>query len=90
MNKREEIHNKIAQCIKNITMGKINKINNFDKIEEDLGIDSMGITEMLFTLEDLFKIEISDDDLSGIKIVDDIIDLIITKYDMAEKMNPVM
>ena len=90
MNKREEIHNKIAQCIKDITMGKINKINNFDKIEEDLGIDSMGITEMLFTLEDLFKIEISDDDLSGIKIVDDIIDLIITKYDMAEKMNPVM
>ena len=90
MNKREEIHNKIAQCIKDITMGKINKINNFDKIEEDLGIDSMGITEMILALEELFKIEISDDDWPGIKIVDDIIDLIITKYDMAEKMNPVM
>jgi acyl carrier protein len=90
MNKREEIHNKIAQCIKDITMGKINKINNFDKIEEDLGIDSMGITEMILTLEELFKIEISDDDWPGIKIVDDLIDLIITKYDMAEKMNPVM
>lgn len=79
MKQREKILNRIEQCIKNISLGKIEKINLSDRIQEDLGIDSMGVTDMVFSLEDEFKIEISDKDLVEIKIINDIINLVIFK-----------
>lgn len=79
MEKQEDIFNRIEECIKNITLGKIDTINYFDRIEQDLGIDSMGVTELVFTLEDVFNIEISDDDVSEIKIVKDIVKFINSK-----------
>ena len=43
------------------------------KLEEDLGIDSLGLVELVLDLEEACKISISDDECSGIKTVDDLI-----------------
>lgn len=76
-----DILKRIERCIKEISMGKIDSINISDRIEEDLGIDSMGATDLVFSLEDEFRIAISDKELFEIKNVKDIIDLVIGKRD---------
>lgn len=43
------------------------------KLEEDLGIDSLGLVKLILDLEEACKISISDDECSGIKTVDDLI-----------------
>ena len=43
------------------------------KLEEDLGIDSLGLVKLVLDLEEAYKISISDDECSGIKTVDDLI-----------------
>lgn len=83
MEQRDDILKRIERCIKEISMGKIDSINNSDRIEEDLGIDSMGATDLVFSLEDEFRIEISDKELFEILKVNDIIDLVIDKLDSA-------
>ncbi|MBR4799495.1 MAG: acyl carrier protein [Clostridia bacterium] len=41
---------------------------------EDLGADSLDIVEMLMTLEDEMNITIPDDDVAGLRTVNDIAD----------------
>jgi len=43
---------------------------------EDLGADSLDIVELIMAMEDNFDLEISDDDLSSIRSVKDVIDYI--------------
>lgn len=79
MMERENIMSRIEKCIKEVSLGKITSINDNSRIEEDLGIDSMGATDMVFSLEDEFCISISDSELFKIKTVNDIVELIIRK-----------
>jgi acyl carrier protein len=73
---REIIMSRIADCLKEVSLGKITTINDNDRIEEDLGIDSMGATDLVFSLEDEFSISISDSELFEIKTINDIAKLI--------------
>lgn len=76
---RESIVTRVADCIKDVSMGKIVSVNCSDRIEEDLGIDSMGATDMVFRLEDEFDIRISDSELFDIKTINDIVELVLRK-----------
>lgn len=76
---KEIIMNRIADCIKEVSLGRITSINYNDRIEEDLGIDSMGATDMVFSLEDAFSISISDSELFEIKTINDIVELVMQK-----------
>lgn len=38
---------------------------------DDLGADSLGAVDLIMDIEDEFEIEISDEDLAGIKTVED-------------------
>lgn len=83
--KRDTILKKIAQCIEKISLGKINSVTFTDRIEEDLGIDSMSTTELVFSLEENFKIDISDNELFNIKTINDLVSLVLEKKgDMVE------
>jgi acyl carrier protein len=81
--KKEIIMTRIADCIKEVSLGKITSINSNDRIQEDLGIDSMGATDMVFSLEDAFSISISDSELFEIKTIDDIVELVLKKEKVA-------
>jgi 8-amino-7-oxononanoate synthase len=56
----------------------IGKIKIDSKLEEDLGVDSFGALEALFSLEQEFGITISDRDFSKVRTVRDVIDYIET------------
>ncbi|WP_276926424.1 acyl carrier protein [Faecalibaculum rodentium] len=46
------------------------------RLAEDLEIDSLAAVELALELEDTFGIEISDEQLAGLKTVQDILDLV--------------
>lgn len=46
------------------------------RLDEDLEIDSLAAVELALELEDTFGIEISDEQLAGLKTVQDILDLV--------------
>lgn len=52
------------------------KITENSNIIEDLGADSLDVIEMLMTLEDEYGITISDDKISQIKTINQIVELI--------------
>ena len=61
--------------------------NNFDyktKIQDDIIIDSLGITELSVYIEEIFDVFITDDELYNCKTVEDMVDLI---YKKMEKNN---
>lgn len=45
-------------------------------IGDDLGADSLDIVELVMAMEDNFDLEISDEDLAGIRTVQDIVEYI--------------
>ncbi len=47
---------------------------------EDLGADSLTIVELVLTMEELFEIEIDDDDAENLITVQDVIDFIKSKF----------
>jgi len=76
---RKAIFDRVGNCLKEISLGKITSINCTDRLTEDLGIDSMGATDMVFSLEDEFAVEISDQELLSVKTIDDVVELILLK-----------
>ena len=45
-------------------------------LQDDLGLDSLDTVEMTVGLEERFSIEIPDEELDGVKLVGDAVDLI--------------
>jgi acyl carrier protein len=54
------------------------------KIQDDIIIDSLGITELSVYIEEIFDVFITDDELYNCKTVEDMVDLI---YKKMEKNN---
>ena len=49
--------------------------------QDDLNADSLDLVELIMSLEEEFKLEISDDDAEGIKTVGDAVDYIMEHSD---------
>lgn len=49
------------------------------KIQDDIIIDSLGITELSVYIEEIFDVFITDDELYNCKTVEDMVDLIYKK-----------
>ena len=69
-----QIENQVREAI-------INQLNITDEeyrvdaaFIDDLGADSLDIVEMVMAMEDIFGIEIADEDLEQIQLVKDVID----------------
>lgn len=70
-----EFTSKILSIIsQNADCGKT--VQPADRIVEDLGIDSLDKLMIIHDLEDELEITVEDDDLKGIRTVQDIIDII--------------
>lgn len=71
----ERIKNVIAEQV-DIEVEKIEISSTF---EEDLGIDSLDIFEIVMELEEEFELEIPTEDLENMKKVEDLVNYINTK-----------
>jgi acyl carrier protein len=59
----------------------VSKIRGEDDLREDLGIDSLAMIELLFQIEEVFNLEIPNEDLSKITTVGDVIAYVEARVD---------
>ncbi len=55
------------------------RIDESTRFKEDLDADSLDLVEVVLALEEKFGIEISDDQIAGVKTVGEAADLVISK-----------
>ncbi|PPA68712.1 acyl carrier protein [Jeotgalibacillus proteolyticus] len=75
----EEVQNLIAERL-DIDKLSIKKESSF---KNDLGADSLDVVEMVMEIEDIFEIEIADEDSENLKTVQDLVEYI----DQKNKVN---
>ena len=77
--KREEIVTKVKEALIDVLgLDGDAKINESDRIIEDLEADSLDYAELVIKLEKTYNVKISDEQLAGKSTVGDIIDFIET------------
>ena len=76
---REEVLFKVSNLIRQVLMSKKLVIQPENNLADDLGMDSMGAVEFVNTVEDVYKISITEDEMQVIKTVNDAVDLILEK-----------
>ena len=64
--------NKLNQLISETLGIKIENIKEDSRFIEDLGADSLDVTELMLNIEDQFQIKISDDEVGKFKTVKDL------------------
>lgn len=73
----ESIEKAIMEIVSEHLFGKIDQpINLTDKLEDDLGADSLDRIEITMHIEDDFGIEIPDEDMDRMITIQDIIDYV--------------
>lgn len=72
--KKEELLLKIIPIIAGTLDIKEERITLLSRLKEDLGADSLDAIEIIMALEEVFNIEISDEDAEKIQTVDEIIE----------------
>ena len=70
---------KVFAILVDMMGAKERSIDEEDKIEADLGYDSLDIVELIMDFEKEFNIQIADDEIEDIKTVKQVIDLIEVK-----------
>ena len=76
---RSEITQKVIQTLAKMLSQNEEDITPQSRLLEDLSMDSFTGVEMLFELEDQYKIEIPDEEVGEFKIVEDIVESIMEK-----------
>ncbi|MBF7095063.1 acyl carrier protein [Streptococcus sp. HF-1907] len=71
---KEEIFDRIATLIKE-QLGKVDLVVTPEtSLKDDLGVDSIALTEFVITLEDDFNLEIPDEDVEDMTSMGDMLD----------------
>jgi acyl carrier protein len=75
-----DIYEEIKKTITKVQPGiEENKIVPDALLKDDLEIDSLGRVEMTLALEDAFNLYLQDEELEGVKSVNDVVTLIESK-----------
>lgn len=71
MNLKEQVFDIIG------SLSAAEKINLSDNLQEDIGLDSLGLVMLLFAIEDSFSIELQESDMNPYDLitVGDVVDL---------------
>lgn len=72
----DEIERKVIKIIADYLEENIGNITVESRLINDLALDSLGVAELAFELEEKFELEMSNKDLSAIKTVKEIVDYI--------------
>ncbi len=76
---KETIFLKVSDILREVLMSKGLKIEMENNLADDLGMDSMAAVEFVNTVEDEYKISVSENEMQSIKTVNDAVNLILEK-----------
>ncbi len=68
-----DVSNKIVQALADYLKRDAATISPTHHLREDLGLDSMAVIEMLYRIEEVFNLQIPDQDLVGLTTVGHVI-----------------
>lgn len=71
---REKIKEKIVGIVEDLGVGA--EVTEESSLANDLGFDSLDVVELTINVEKEFRIDISDDEVSEVKTVKDVIDVV--------------
>ena len=55
---------------------EIDTLDESTNLVDDLGADSLDVVDLMMSIEDEFDVEVQDEDIEGIRTIDDIVDYI--------------
>jgi acyl carrier protein len=73
MAKTTEVSDKIIQALADYLKRDAASIHPNHHLRDDLGLDSMAVIEMLYRIEEVFNLQIPDEDLVGLSTVEHVI-----------------
>ena len=73
---RNEVSSTVMELI-NKTLMKKATIQLDHRLKEDLGVDSIGFVEIGTGLEEIYEIDISDEELEELQTVDQVVDVVL-------------
>ncbi|MCS6288656.1 MAG: acyl carrier protein [Nitrospira sp.] len=73
MAKTSDVSDKIIQALADYLKRDAASIQTTHHLRDDLGLDSMAVIEMLYRIEEVFNIQIPDQDLVGLTTVGQVI-----------------
>lgn len=73
MAKTSDVSDKIIQALADYLKRDAASIQTTHHLQDDLGLDSMAVIEMLYRIEEVFNIQIPDQDLVGLTTVGQVI-----------------
>lgn len=78
---RADIRSKLRELLAVVSEDLVERedIGEESRIQEDLGLDSLQIAELLFEIDEAFDIKIGDDEARTLRTVADAIDMIQNK-----------
>lgn len=79
MQDREEIALRVKETIAEQLGLELESVKENDVLERDLGADSIDVLELVMNFEDVFEIEINDEDVKKLISVQNVIDFITEK-----------
>ena len=71
-----KIFDEIVNILKLVVPHQLEDLSPESRLVEDVGIDSLGMFEMLVEAEDRFDIKISDPSMTGLNTIEDIINVV--------------
>jgi acyl carrier protein len=71
---KQEVENRVIEIIRNISM--IETVMPHHEFVQDLGMDSLDLTEAIMQIESAFAIAIPDNDVENIKTVEQLTDYV--------------
>lgn len=75
----QEVLDKVIQLISERFSVDVLKISKDTTFQEDLGADSLDVVELVMELEDVFGIQISDEDAEQIVTIGDAVNYIVSQ-----------
>ena len=73
MAKTSDVSDKIIQALADYLKRDAASIQSTHHLRDDLGLDSMAVIEMLYRIEEVFNLQIPDQDLVGLTTVGQVI-----------------
>jgi acyl carrier protein len=76
---RSEILTAVTESAVELLKVEPSQVTEAATFGDDLGADSLDLTELVMALEDRFEIEVPEDDLESVRTIGDAVDLVLAK-----------